>query len=131
MVGAPLAAGLLMMDGLRGLRGWQWIYIMEGSLTMSYALVLFSFLAREPGVAWFLRPAERDWLARRQFTAHQHAHDANPSAGTRLGPHLPAASPCLLAQYAWMLAGSLVSLLVSQLALALASLPVCHGLYVP
>ena len=27
VIGAPLAAGLLYLDGRGGLRGWQWIFI--------------------------------------------------------------------------------------------------------
>lgn len=29
MVGAPLAAGLLAMDGFLGLDGWQWLFLAE------------------------------------------------------------------------------------------------------
>lgn len=30
VVGAPLAAGILALDGLGGLRGWQWLFLLEG-----------------------------------------------------------------------------------------------------
>eukprot|EP00878_Enallax_costatus_P006572 GHUV01006890.1.p1 GENE.GHUV01006890.1~~GHUV01006890.1.p1 ORF type:complete len:314 (+),score=59.71 GHUV01006890.1:482-1423(+) len=29
-IGAPLAAGLLMMDGTRGWAGWRWLFLIEG-----------------------------------------------------------------------------------------------------
>ena len=40
IIGAPLAAGLLYMDGLGHLRGWQWIFIIEGLLTACYGVIL-------------------------------------------------------------------------------------------
>jgi MFS family permease len=30
VVAAPVAAGLLLLDGVGGLRGWQWLFLMEG-----------------------------------------------------------------------------------------------------
>ena len=29
-LGAPLAAGLMALDGHGGLRGWQWLFMIEG-----------------------------------------------------------------------------------------------------
>ena len=40
VIGAPLAAGLLYMDGLGGLRGWQWLFIIEGLVTSIYGILL-------------------------------------------------------------------------------------------
>ena len=40
VIGAPLAAGILYMDGLGGLRGWQWLFILEGAVTAIYGVVL-------------------------------------------------------------------------------------------
>jgi ACS family tartrate transporter-like MFS transporter len=30
VVAAPVAAGLLLLDGVAGLRGWQWLFLLEG-----------------------------------------------------------------------------------------------------
>jgi hypothetical protein len=38
--GAPIAAGILYMDGVGGLRGWQWLFILEGSITAVYGIML-------------------------------------------------------------------------------------------
>lgn len=45
VIGGLLATGLLKMDGLRGLAGWRWLYILEGALTMLVGLVFFFLIA--------------------------------------------------------------------------------------
>lgn len=35
-----MAAGLLLMDGALGLRGWQWLFITEGALTCLCGVLL-------------------------------------------------------------------------------------------
>ena len=47
IIGAPLAAGLLYMNGVAGLRGWQWLFIIEGCLTTIYGVIL---KVRLPGI---------------------------------------------------------------------------------
>ena len=38
VVGAPLAAGLLALDGLFGLNGWQWLFLAEGLPTVAFGV---------------------------------------------------------------------------------------------
>ena len=38
VMSAPLAAALLMLDGAWGLRDWQWLFLIEGILTLSIGL---------------------------------------------------------------------------------------------
>ena len=38
VMSAPLAAGLLMLDGTWGIRDWQWLFLVEGCLTLSIGL---------------------------------------------------------------------------------------------
>ncbi|BDA46973.1 Putative tartrate transporter [Coccomyxa sp. Obi] len=68
IIGAPIAAGILFMDGIGGLRGWQWLFILEGSVTALYGILLKFVLAERPSSAYFLKPEERSWLANRQDT---------------------------------------------------------------
>ena len=65
VVGGPLAAALLSMDGFLGLRGWQWLFLLEGVPAMVLGWVLWKRLARSPESARFLTPRERAWLQRR------------------------------------------------------------------
>lgn len=43
-----LAAAIQQMDGLRNLRGWQWIFLLEGLFTLCFGLVCFFMLPNSP-----------------------------------------------------------------------------------
>ena len=43
-----LASGILQLEGDQGLRGWQWIFLIEGAFTMSVALLLLFVLPGSP-----------------------------------------------------------------------------------
>ncbi|ETS88173.1 hypothetical protein PFICI_02001 [Pestalotiopsis fici W106-1] len=47
-VGPLVAAGILQMAGLGGLSGWQWLFIIEGGITLLIFLVFVLFLPRSP-----------------------------------------------------------------------------------
>ena len=38
VIGAPLAAGLLSLDGVGGLDGWQWLFLAEGIPTLIFGV---------------------------------------------------------------------------------------------
>ena len=40
VIGGPLAAALLLLDGKLGLHGWQWLFICEGIPTVIFAVFL-------------------------------------------------------------------------------------------
>ena len=40
VLGAPVSAGLLLLDGRGGLRGWQHLFLILGLVTVAYALVV-------------------------------------------------------------------------------------------
>jgi len=54
-----------IQDGLSGLRGWQWIFIIEGIPTIVMCIVAFFVLPDFPAKAKFLTPAERDLTMKR------------------------------------------------------------------
>ncbi|KAI0596610.1 putative MFS transporter [Biscogniauxia sp. FL1348] len=43
-----LAAGIAQMDGLRGYTGWQWIFLIEGSVTVVLGIMCFFLLVDSP-----------------------------------------------------------------------------------
>ena len=65
VIGAPLAAGLLALDGYLGLAGWQWLFIVEGIPTVLMGVYTKLNLAESPAKASFLTPAEKAWLQQR------------------------------------------------------------------
>jgi MFS transporter, ACS family, tartrate transporter len=61
-VGAPISTGLLGLDGLFGLRGWQVMYIAEAIPTVVIGVTTFFVLTDRPEQAKFLTAEERNWL---------------------------------------------------------------------
>jgi MFS transporter, ACS family, tartrate transporter len=61
-IGAPISTGLLGLDGLFGLRGWQVMYIAEAIPTIVIGVITFFVLTDRPEQAKFLTTEERNWL---------------------------------------------------------------------
>jgi MFS family permease len=64
-VGSPISALLLNADGLLGMRGWHWLFILEGIPTVVLGIVCLFFLTDRPEQAKWLNEAERNWLTSR------------------------------------------------------------------
>ncbi|BCS18616.1 uncharacterized protein APUU_11444S [Aspergillus puulaauensis] len=43
-----IAYGLMQMEGVEGLRGWRWIFIIEGVITCAIAIIAYIFIIRFP-----------------------------------------------------------------------------------
>ncbi|GLC36236.1 hypothetical protein PLESTB_001365400 [Pleodorina starrii] len=65
VVAAPLAAACLSLDGLGGLAGWRWLFLLEGLPTIVLAAVFYRLLPRSPETADFLTASERRALTQR------------------------------------------------------------------
>jgi MFS transporter, ACS family, tartrate transporter len=61
-VGAPISTGLLGLDGLFGLKGWQVMYLAEAVPTVFIGVATYFVLTDKPEQAKFLTEAERTWL---------------------------------------------------------------------
>jgi ACS family tartrate transporter-like MFS transporter len=62
VVAAAISSTLLQLDGFLGLKGWQWVFIGEAVPALVLVPVVLRLLTDRPGVAAWLRPAQRDWL---------------------------------------------------------------------
>jgi ACS family tartrate transporter-like MFS transporter len=74
-LGAPISTGLLGLDGLFGLRGWQVMYIAEAIPTVVIGVITFFVLTDRPEQAKFLTAEERNWLVTR-IAAERRATEA-------------------------------------------------------
>ncbi|CAK0780076.1 hypothetical protein CVIRNUC_004930 [Coccomyxa viridis] len=88
VLGAPIGAGLIMMDGLRGIRGWRWLFLIEGLITIIFGIIFYFGLASKPAKASFLTPPERDWLVERQATELAARRKEDAFAGSMWGTFL-------------------------------------------
>ncbi|KAF7376511.1 hypothetical protein MSAN_00067100 [Mycena sanguinolenta] len=64
--GGALAFGISFMSGTRGLLGWSWIFILEGSATVIVGIVAFFVLVDFPATAGFLTPEQRSYVVWRK-----------------------------------------------------------------
>ncbi len=59
ILGGPLSGGLIELDGLFGLRGWQLMFLVTGAVTVVVGIVAFFYLDNGPETATWLSEAER------------------------------------------------------------------------
>ena len=64
-IGAPISGQILGLDGIGGLAGWQWLFILEALPAVVLAGVTYSYLTDRPGVATWLTIDQRSWLEAR------------------------------------------------------------------
>jgi ACS family tartrate transporter-like MFS transporter len=64
-IGAPLSGLLLGLDGFMGMKGWQWLFILEAAPAVILSVVVFFYLTDRPADATWLEPDERAWLVAR------------------------------------------------------------------
>lgn len=61
-LGSPLSAALLQMDGVMGIKGWQWMFILEALPALIMAFVTFFYMTDRPAKAKWLPEDEKTWL---------------------------------------------------------------------
>lgn len=61
-LGSPISGALLEMDGIGGLHGWQWMFLIEGAPAVILAWFVLKFLTDRPEKADWLEEDEREWL---------------------------------------------------------------------
>lgn len=63
-LGSPLSAALLEMNGVMGLHGWQWMFILEAVPALILGVVVFFYMTDKPEKASWLKDDERAWLVK-------------------------------------------------------------------
>lgn len=64
-LGSPLSVALLELNGTLGLRGWQWLFILEGLPTVLLGIACLFILTDKPEQATWLTQEQRAWLTER------------------------------------------------------------------
>ncbi|WP_435156301.1 MFS transporter [Amycolatopsis sacchari] len=70
-LGAPAGGALMELDGLGGLQGWQWMFLIEGLVTIAAGVLVWFALPGRPTDAKWLTPEQAIELSERAV-----AHDA-------------------------------------------------------
>ena len=63
IIGAPLSEALLTLDGTLGLKGWQWLFLIEGLPAVVLGLLTLHVMTDGPEEATWLTPDDRRWLS--------------------------------------------------------------------
>ncbi len=64
VVMGAISGGLLGLDGMAGLRGWQWLFLVQGLPAVLLGLILMRFLPAAPATAAWLTNREKEWIHR-------------------------------------------------------------------
>ena len=65
IVGSPLSGAILGLNGVGGLAGWQWLFLLEGIPAVLMGLVVLVVLPNRPQYARWLSDAEKAWIQKR------------------------------------------------------------------
>ncbi|MGU3431956.1 MFS transporter [Actinomycetes bacterium M1A6_2h] len=71
VVGGPIGGALMELDGVGGLFGWQWMFLVEGLVTMAVGVLVFFKLPEVPSHAKWLTSDEAAILAERAAGGRQ------------------------------------------------------------
>jgi MFS transporter, ACS family, tartrate transporter len=80
VIGGPLSGALLSLNGLFGLAGWQWLFLVEGLPAILLGVIVLLYLDERPEEARWLLSVERDWL-RNELTNKRNPRSAAQSIG--------------------------------------------------
>ena len=72
-LGSPISAALLGINGWLGLRGWQWMFILEGAPAVLLGLACLAVLSDRPADAKWLAADQRSWLVSKLDAEARHA----------------------------------------------------------
>ena len=62
LIGSPISGAILYMNGVLGLGGWQWIFLLEAAPAVLLGLLTYVWLTDRPEHASWLTPEQKAWL---------------------------------------------------------------------
>ena len=99
IVGGPVSGALLSMNGVGGLAGWQWLFLLEGLPAIVLGVIVLFYMTERPEDATWLPDAERAALVE----ALRRDGDAGPSGPAEAGG-IRSVSGALASGRIWLLA---------------------------
>jgi ACS family tartrate transporter-like MFS transporter len=82
-IGSPISGLLLSMNGIGGLYGWQWLFLIEGIPSVLLAFVTLAYLPDGPAKASWLTAVEKKWIAERLERERTHTHSTGAAMTSR------------------------------------------------
>ncbi len=82
-VASIASAEILKMDGMLGIKGWQWIFIIEAVPAVLLGLVVLRYMTDRPARADWLSEDERRWLQARLDSESRQIESAGHMTWTR------------------------------------------------
>ena len=62
MIGAPISGLAARLDGVHRLKGWQWLFLLEGMPSVLLGIVTWFYLTDRPAKAtWLSAEQKRGW----------------------------------------------------------------------
>ena len=92
VIGSPLSSALLEMEGILGLHGWQWMFIVEAVPASVLGVIVLFYMTDRPETATWLPDDQRAWLV-----AEMNAEHAGKQGAARHGILAGLADPRVLA----------------------------------
>jgi len=65
VIGSPISGLVLGLEGVWGLHGWQWVYLIEALPALLMTFAVLYYLTDRPADARWLEPDERQWIQAR------------------------------------------------------------------
>ena len=72
IIGAPISDRLLALDGLLGLHGWQWLFLLEWLPAIVLGIFAWRALTDRPSQATWLSDGHRSWLTQTMEAEQRH-----------------------------------------------------------
>jgi ACS family tartrate transporter-like MFS transporter len=125
VISGPISSLILRMDGMAGLHGWQWMFLMEGLPAFLLAFVVLRFLPDGPAHASWLANGEKKAIAARLLAEE-------PAGRPNLWPALrdPRVLALGIAYFAWVGAFYGIALWLPQIVKAMGFSNTATGLVV-
>ena len=108
VVMGALAGWLMGLDGTFGLKGWQWLFLVEGMPAVLFSFVILAWLPDRPEQARWLTETEKAWLDRQLESDSERAHLGHGAGTLR----------ALLSPKVWMIGAFFFCMLTCNYALS-------------